>query len=154
MPDGTVLVGGKKGPIEPLVGLAFNTVTLAEVNAGKTVLPPTKGGFQYFAYAFSFIPNGSFAGLTTIVLQTTETVPVVIASLAQANADNNNYTDQNAVGITLGAGFQVVLTEGVGIEVAKTGSAGTTATDILVTVSYRLIGPAIQINPALGDDQQ
>ena len=154
MADGAVLVGGKNGPVQPLLAVAINTVTLAEVNAGKTVLPPTKGSYRYQVINFSFIPNGSFATLTTIVLQTTATVPVVIASLAQAQATDDNYLGPESTGITLGAGFQIELAEGDGIEVAKTGSAGITATDILVTVTYRLIGPSVQLNPALGDDQR
>lgn len=112
------------------------TVTLAEVNAGKTIIPARVGN-QLHILNFTVKSTGAFAALTSILIQDTADTPIVVATLAQAQLTDGAILFPGETGVTLGAGFYSALTRGKGLQVIKSGSAGTTATNIIVTVTYK-----------------
>lgn len=114
------------------------TVTLAELNAGKVLLE-AHGTARLEVLGFQVIARGgAAAALTALRLITTESTPVVIASVAQASLTQNALNSEVTAGTTLGAGWLTPLTAGAGFKVDKTGSAATTATSFDVVVTYRI----------------
>ena len=112
-----------------------NTVTLAEVNAGKTLVSvPT--GKKAIVTGFSARCNGSFGALTSINLKVGS---ASVAALAQAQLTSGAILFPGETGVTLGAAFGIAGGDGDDITVDKTGSTGTTATDIKFTVQYQLV---------------
>lgn len=128
-------VAGLQAALDTRVVGINNTVTLAEVNAGKTLVTVATGKK---AIVTDFIArcNGAFGALTSINLKVGSTS---VAALAQAQLTNGAILNPNTAGTTLGAGFGIAGGDGDDITVDKTGSAGTGATDIKFTVSYYLI---------------
>lgn len=112
-----------------------NVVTLAEVNAGKTLVAIPAGKKAIVTY-FTARCAGAFGALTSIDLLVGATN---VASIAQAQATNGAVLVPASTGVTLGAGFGIAGADGADITVGKTGSAGTTATSVTFTVSYQLI---------------
>jgi len=120
-----------------IVQAAHNVVLLAEVNAGKTVLPAVPNA-KYRILAIRAQAAGAFAALTLLRVMSSE---VVVVSYTQAVLlDGSVFTTDNViVGQTLGAGFNVDLAVNTAITVDKTGSAATTATSESFTIMYQLI---------------
>ena len=113
----------------------LNTVTLAEVNAGKTILAvPT--GKRAVVLDFVARSNGAFADGDSIDLLVGA---ANVASLAQAQLTNGAVLFPGETGVTLGAAFGQPGADGDDIIVDKTGSDFTTATDVKFTVTYALI---------------
>lgn len=112
-----------------------NVVTLAEVNAGKTIQAVATGKK---AIVSGFIARcvGAFAALDSIELNVGA---AVVASLAQAQLTNGAVLIPGSAGVTLGAGFGIAGADGADITVSKTGATATTATSITFTVVYSLI---------------
>lgn len=128
-------IAGLQAALDTRVVGINNTVTLAEVNAGKTLVSVATGKK---AVVTNFIArsNGAFGALTSINLKVGS---VSVAALAQAQLTNGAVLFPGETGVTLGAGFGIAGGDGDDITVDKTGSAGTGATDIKFTVSYYLI---------------
>jgi hypothetical protein len=118
-----------------LVQAVVTTATLAQINAGLTLVPAV-ASVTLKPVGYLVIPNGSFAALTDIRLSDTADTPVDILTIAQAQAGDGVVHTVGVGTHTRGAGFAVDLTEGKGIQIRKTGSAGTTATDALVIVWF------------------
>jgi hypothetical protein len=112
------------------------TVTLAQINAGFTLVAAVAGQ-TLTPVGFRVKCTGAFAALTDIRLSDTNSSPVDIATIAQAQAtDGAIFTENGASGLTFGAGFGAALTAAKGIQIRKTGSTGTTATGCDVIVFY------------------
>jgi hypothetical protein len=62
--------------------VANGTLTLAQLNAGQTIVAPE--GRQIQITGFLLHMNGTFGGLTDMRLQTTETVPTPLVTVAAA----------------------------------------------------------------------
>jgi len=112
------------------------TVTLAQVNAGLEIIP-ARAGNQIQIINFKVKSTGAWAALTSILIQDTADTPVVVATLAQAQLTDGAILVPGSTGVTLGAGFYGPLTRGKALKVVKDGSAGTTATNIIIQVTYK-----------------
>lgn len=115
-------------------------VSLAEINAGKIVLPVITGR-QYKIVGGYLKSTGAFAALTSIDIEDTNSSPVQIASYAQAQlTDGAEFNLQSTVsGQTKGAGWLAALTASKGVRVIKKGSNGTTATKVTVILLYVIV---------------
>lgn len=119
---------------EAAINPVINVVTLAQVNAGKTIVSvPT--GKKAIVTGFIARCAGSFAALDSIDLKVGS---AIVASLAQAQLTNGAVLVPASTGVTLGAGFGILGGDGDDITVIKAGSDGTTATSITFTVLYSL----------------
>lgn len=113
-------------------------VTLAEVNAGVTVLPAIAGR-AYRLVDFTVIAiGGAAAALTALEVRGTRAAAaVIIASIAQANLTRSTLLKPNSTGVTVladGASF-TALDAGAAVTVIKDGADMTTATHIDVILS-------------------
>lgn len=114
-----------------------NTVTLAELNAGKTILADLAGR-TVKPVAFTITVSGDFTTGTSIEIEDTNGTPIVIASVAQAGLTDGAVIKEDETNTTVGAGFLGSLTAGKGIAVTKTGSDFAGGTSITVKVDYYL----------------
>ena len=119
---------------------AISTVTLAQLNAGKSIIDPIAGRkIKVVGFLLKF--NGAFLTSTDIRLQDTNTVPVVVTTALIAAATDGAKISSDAVvsNVTDGAGLFSDLTVGKGLSIVKTGTAATGGTSILVKVLYNII---------------
>lgn len=113
-------------------------VTLAELNAGKTIIPAVTGK-SIVVLDFNVVCDGAFAALDSAELEDASAT-VNVCSLAQANMTDNAVLFKGATGVTPGAGLAEALTVSEALVISKTGSDATTATKLTVAVSYMLVG--------------
>lgn len=116
------------------------TVTLAELNAGKVLLPALSH-IQYKVHSFRWEQTvAALAALTDARIGSTETSPVLIATLAQAQLTLGAVlTDGKETGVTIGAGLGEPLTKGYGVQAYKTGSTATGSGAIArITLEYTI----------------
>lgn len=129
--DGSVDLSGSK-----LVSKEF-TVTLAELNTGKTLIAGVDGRvLKPIDFFIKF--NGGFTTATDIRLSDTSGSPVDIVTIAIAQATNGAIHTRSKGTNTLGSGFMANLTAGKGIQIRKTGSNAAGGTDIVVQITYRV----------------
>lgn len=144
--NGAVIPTGKTLTITDGAGALFmpgavqavhNVVTLAEVNAGKTIIAAVAGK-TIIVWYFRALSTGAFAALTDIRLSDTAGTPVDVATLAQAQLTNGAIlTSHGGTGVTIGT-LGAALTAAAGLQVRKTGSTATTATSITFDVLYSI----------------
>ena len=126
--------------VAPVYAIIFPAVTLAQLNAGLTLIPDIPGRtIQITKYLMIF--NGSFTTATDIRLQDSNGTPVLITTVAIANATaaQNASSDVVGTGVTNGAGCFASLTAGRGVKIIQTGSAAAAGTSILVKLEYNVI---------------
>jgi hypothetical protein len=114
-----------------------NTVSLAEFNAGKTILPEVAGK-TYTILDYSVTANGSLATADGMLIQDTNGTPVVVTTIATAALTNGTLNKPTSANNSLGAGFQAALTAGKGVKVIKSGSNGATTTNFKVVLVYKV----------------
>lgn len=112
-------------------------VTLAELNAGKTLVPSVPGR-KYKPVDFYVKFTGTFTTATDIRLSDLNSSPVDIVTIAIAQAGDGVYHTRSKGTNTLGAGFMAELTAGKGIQIRKTGSAAAGGTSVTVQITYRV----------------
>lgn len=113
--------------------IADVTATLAEINAGKTLIPAVSGK-QIRVTNYAAIAVGTFADTTSVDIQDESATKVAV--LAVADLDDATLTPADGA---LGAGFAVPLTAGEALEIANVGSAATGGTSIRFVVTYDLV---------------
>ena len=117
----------------PFAQVADVTATLAEINAGKTIIPAVTGK-QIQVLDYIAIAAGTFADTTSVDLQDESATNVT--ALAVADLDDATLLPSDG---TLGAGFGVPLTVSEALEVVNTGSTATGGTSVRFIVSYKLV---------------
>ena len=117
-----------------VVQTAIVTATLAEINAGKTLIDGVAGK-TISIVGIEGKAVGTFAALTSVEVEDTNGTPVAIISTAVANLDDD-YIAAGQTGNTIGAGYLGALTTGAGVAVTKTGSTGTGGTSITYKIDY------------------
>lgn len=147
------LVGSKRALATPGVMTITNTATLAQIIAGKTLLPGFPGT-KYKVLDFWMIPDGTFTTATSIDLESTNAAPVKIGVQAIAGAGNNVYIWPGHANMVLGAGFGVELGVGDGIRIMEVGSTLAGGVNILIAITFQIIIPELSLKAALGADQQ
>lgn len=124
-----------------LVQNHFVTATLADINAGLSLLPPVSG-VQYAVTGIHILVNGAFTTLTDIRISTDEASPTDILTIVQAQlgdgVKHSHLTGTN----TLGAAFWAALALGYGVQVRKTGSTGAGGTSLTIRLEYKVIKPS------------
>lgn len=114
--------------------------TLAQINAGATLLPAVPG-FTYRLIDWTIIAvGGAAAGATSLDLLGTRTGAVTLAAIAVAALTRSAAVKPNSANVTLLAdGASHTPTDAnTAITVGKTGGAMTTATHFDVIASYAL----------------
>ncbi len=114
-----------------------HVVTLAELNAGHTILP-APAGRKLKVVDFFIKFTGTFTTATDIRLSDLASSPVDIVTIVIAQAGDGVYHTRSKGTNTLGAGFMADLTAGKGIQLRKTGSSAAGGTSITVQVMYRV----------------
>lgn len=111
-----------------MAALPVYAITPAQVNAtaGFSVIPGSLYSQSMLIHSFRLRVNTAGVGaVTDLRLQTTDATPVVVATFAQAQLTSGAVLSPMSTGVTLGAGFCVKLTPGIGLVLIKTGSAAT-----------------------------
>lgn len=113
--------------------------TLAEINAGKTILEGVTG-VQLRVVNIWLKSNGAFAALTSIQIQESDGSPVIATYTQAALTDGAQFNIRTTIsGQTAGAGFNAALTSGNGVRIIKVGSDATTATSVDYLIEFTLV---------------
>jgi len=112
-------------------------VTIAQVNTGLTIIPAVIGR-KYKVVGVWMQFAGAWAACTDVRVGDTAGTPVVVITVAQAQAGDGDVHSEDAGTNTLGVGFGVDLTESKGVQIYKTGSTATTGTGVLLRVLYKI----------------
>jgi hypothetical protein len=116
---------------------ALVTATLAEINAGKTLIAAVEGA-SITILDYKAKVTGGFSTTTAVLVQDTTDTPVVIATNAVAALTNGNILNEKTSNVTMGAGYLASLAAGKGVVVANSGSAATGGTSITFRIEYTI----------------
>ena len=141
MPNNAVLSGPKVVNSAPGVNSTIVAVTLAELNAGKNIIPPF-GTNKLRVTGTTLTFNGAFTTATDIRVSTTESTPSDLMVVAIAGATDNarvDETDDTDANVTITTdNYNEALAAGAGIQLRKTGSNAAGGTDIEVQIDWIL----------------
>lgn len=112
------------------------TVTLAQVNAGLTLVAATPD-CTFKVLRVLMIVKGTFLTLTDVRISDTNGTPVDVLTVPQASLTDAAVIWDGTASNTIGS-LGVALTANQGIQIRKTGSSGTGGTSIFVTVMYKV----------------
>ena len=118
-----------------LIQVVKVTATLAEINAGK-VLVPAIAGQKITITDYVARVTGAFATGTSIKLQSTNAAPVDATTIAEAALTNGAGLLPASANTTLGTGYAQPLGLGDGLKVVNVGAAQTGGTSIDFTISF------------------
>lgn len=121
-----------------IVKTLLATVLLADINAGKVLIPAVAGKI-ITPLDVKMTVSGNFAAGTSVELEDTNGTPVVVASVAQAGLSDGDVINETEANTTMGAGYLAPLTTGKGLALTKTGSDFTGGTSITVRVLYKVV---------------
>lgn len=126
------------GNVDPAIQTVDVTATLAQINAGLTLVAGQAGSklrvLNYVARV-----TGAFATGTSVELESTNGTPVAVSTIAEAALTNGAVLLPSSANTTLGAGFGAQLGTGDGLKVVNNGSAQTGGTSIEFTVTYERV---------------
>lgn len=111
------------------------SATLAEINAGKTLIPGVAGQ-AITVVNYTARVTGAFATGTAIILESTNAAPVVVSTIAEAALTNGAIMVPSSANNTLGAGFGAAVGVADGIKVVNSGAAQTGGTSVAFTFTY------------------
>lgn len=114
--------------------------TIAEVNAGVTLLPAVPGLKYRLVSAAAISVGGAAGAVTTVDILATQTTSVKLVAYAQASLTQNTQLNSGASGAAILAGGASYVQNDVNtaITLGKTGSDVTTATHIDTILTYVL----------------
>lgn len=113
--------------------------TLAEINAGKTLIAAVTGK-KIIPLNIVQRSAGAFGGATAVVVESTNGTPVVVTSTTiAAFGDSADVILPSDTHVTLGAGYGIALGTSDGVQVVKTGSSASGGTNITFTITYALV---------------
>lgn len=127
--------GLQRGATSQIVHNLKATVTLAQLNAGATLLAD-ESGVTIRPLSICATAAGDFLSGTAAVVKDSNSSAITICTFAQANLTNGAKLKDGETGATRGAGVCGDLTAGKGIVVAKTGAAFTGGTSITFDIQY------------------
>ncbi len=121
-----------------LLKVAIVTVSLAELNAGKTLIAGVAGKSIRVLQILNVV-TGAVQTATAVTVTTTDGATAIVTWAVAALTDgarlNTGSTISNQ---TIGAGHNTALTAGQGVTAQKTGSAATNNTDQKLTIYYTI----------------
>lgn len=109
------------------------TATLAEINAGKVIVP-AKTGKKIRVTGYIARSVGAFGANTSVDLEST-TSHTKVTAIARAGLTDGAILMPSSTNTTLGAGFGADLESGESLSVVNVGSTATTATSMTFTVT-------------------
>ena len=112
--------------------------TIAQINAGYTLLPAISGKGYRLVSAKAIAYGGAAGAVTTVDILGTQTSAVKLVAFAQANLTQSTVLKDGGTGAAVladGASY-AVCDDGEAITVGKTGSDVTTATGIDFILEY------------------
>lgn len=115
--------------------------TIAEVNAGATLVPAITGKSIRMVGCRAIAIGGAVGAVTTVDVLGTQTTAVKLVAYAQASLTRSTVLNDSAAGAAVladGASF-VANDVSTGITIGKTGSNVTTATHIDVIFNYVVV---------------
>lgn len=119
-----------------LVSMSRVTATVAEINAGK-VLVPAVSGKTIVVTDFAARVNGTFTTATSVDVEDTSAT-VSVQSLAIAQVVDAAVLQDADTGVTRGAGMFGSITLGEALQVIKKGSDAAGGTDIEFFITYSI----------------
>jgi hypothetical protein len=137
--EGSCAPGSAVGPI--VAGVTYSVsanVTLAQVNAGITILPLVTGQTYKVNHFLLTAVGGTTAGCTSVNISDTTGTPVNAAAVAVAALTSGVPVDETITGVTLTAFAPTALTASQGIQLRHVGSACTTSTSFNVVVFFTI----------------
>lgn len=114
------------------------TATIAEVNAGHTLIDGVAGKTIYVA-DITALATGTWTDATSVDVEDSNGTPVSVASFAVAALGDGAIAKANSANVTPGAGLVSGLTAGADLVVTKTGSDEATATSVTFSILYSII---------------
>jgi len=125
---------------DPVTYTLTNSVSLSELNAGKTLLAAVAGRTVTVVDFTIIAVGGAATAATAVTLSDTAGSPVLITTIAVAALTEGNLVKPyTATHVTNGAaGVGASLTAAKGITIEKTGSTMTTATSFTAIISYTI----------------
>jgi hypothetical protein len=114
------------------------TVTQAEINAGKILIPALTGK-QIRVLDIDAKVAGNFATGTSVEIEDSNGTPVVALSYAVAALTDGAFLEADTANVTIGAGYMADLTSDASLNVTKTGSDFTGGTSITLMIAYQYV---------------
>lgn len=112
------------------------TATQTEVNAGKILIAAVTGK-KIQVNDISILVTGNWATGTSVEVEDASANEVI--SYAQAQISDGAILASTSTGATLKASFGAPLTVSEALKATKTGSSFTAGTNIIFTISYKLV---------------
>jgi len=137
---GTSTSGVTGAPVATVKSLRTR-VTIANVNAGATLLAAVSGRRYRLIDVQAIAIGGAVGAVTTIdILGTQSSASVKLVTFAQANLTQSTVLRPGSTGVTvLADGASFALNDAnTAITIGKTGSSATTATAIDISLTYSL----------------
>lgn len=119
------------------VRYAVVTATIAELNAGKTLVAAVTGK-SIVPISIMARVVGSFAAVTSYEVEDSNGTPVVALTYGVTGLSDGAILYPDTANVTEGVGYGAALTISKALVVAKTGSDGTGGTSIIFTIAYGL----------------
>lgn len=116
-----------------------NVVTLAQLNAGKILIPAVTGKKIHVVGFAARCGAGNMAAATSFDITDDNSSPVAIQSIAVAAATANAYLVDGTANVTRGAGYFGDCTVSKNVIIKTVGDAATTGKSITVDLLYRLV---------------
>lgn len=116
------------------------TASVAEINAGKVIIPAVAGmtitPLRYFIKSVGDFSGGTG---TNLVIQDTNGTPVVVVTVGKSALTSGAKITSNVVIPTVvdGAGFMASLTKGYGLSV--TGDTLSAGTSVTISIDYTIV---------------
>lgn len=119
----------------PVVRVAVVTATLAEINAGKVIVPALSGK-SIVVTDFAARVSGNFTATTSVDLQATTTTATKVQVCAVAALTDAAVLKDGTANVTRGAAMYGSAPAGESISVANVGTAAAGGTSITFYVTY------------------
>jgi hypothetical protein len=131
-----------KNTLQQVSGVVYgitSVVTLAELNAGKILIPAVTGKKIHVVGFAARCGAGNMAVATSFDITDDNGTAVPIQSIAVAAATANAYLVDGTTNVTRGAGYFGDCTVSKNVIIKTVGSAATTGASITVDLLYRLV---------------
>ncbi|MEZ5691186.1 MAG: DUF2190 family protein [Rickettsiales bacterium] len=130
-------ISGLQTALDESLKTARVTATLAEINAGKEIVP-AKAGKKIRVVDYTARVVGTFADNTSVDLRS-GTSSTKVTVLGVAGLGDGNILQPSSANTNLGLGFAADLESGENLKALNIGSAATGGTSITFTVTYAYV---------------
>jgi hypothetical protein len=124
--------------VEGVARVARVVCTLAEINAGKVIIPAVAGK-QVLVTDFAARVAGNFTTTTSVDLQASTTTATKVQVMAVAALTDAAVLKDGTSDVTRGAAMYGVTPAGEGVSIANVGTAAAGGTSITVMLTYNYV---------------